>query len=144
MTLVKYNYNNNEFLTTVNGLMSNFLNDEPFDNTKKDFFSPSLDVLESKKSYELHFAIPGFDKKLLSIDVKKNVLIVSGERKFEQKEEEKEFASIQTQYGSFRKRIFLPEKVDKNNIDAKYVDGILKIDLPKEEVKTIKTTVKVK
>jgi len=144
MTLVRYNKNRNEFPTTVNGLMDKFFNDVTFDNTQMDKFSPSVDVLESDKSYELHFAVPGFDKKSFNIDVEENVLAISGERKFEEKKEEKEFTSIQTQYGSFRRTFSLPDIVDRTKIGAEYVDGILKITLPKDEVKALKTTVKIK
>ncbi|MCF6353308.1 MAG: Hsp20/alpha crystallin family protein [Cyclobacteriaceae bacterium] len=144
MTLVRYNKNRNEFPTTVNGLMDKFFNDVTFDNTQMENFSPNVDVLESDKAYELHFAVPGFDKKLFNIDVEENVLAISGERKFEEKKEEKEFTSIQTQYGSFRRTFSLPDIVDRTKIGAEYVDGILKISLPKDEVKTLKTTVKIK
>ncbi len=144
MTLVRYNKNRNEFPTTVNGLMDKFFNDVTFDNTQMEKFSPSVDVLESDKSYELHFAVPGFDKKSFNIDVEENVLAISGERKFEEKKEEKEFTSIQTQYGSFRRTFSLPDIVDRTKIGAEYVDGILKITLPKDEVKALKTTVKIK
>jgi len=144
MTLVRYNKNRNEFPTTVNGLMDKFFNDVTFDNTQMENFSPNVDVLESDKAYELHFAVPGFDKKSFNIDVEENVLAISGERKFEEKKEEKEFTSIQTQYGSFRRTFSLPDIVDRTKIGAEYVDGILKITLPKDEVKTLKTTVKIK
>ncbi len=144
MTLVRYNKNRNNFPTTVNGLMDKFFNDASYDNTRVEKFSPSVDVLESAKSYELHFAVPGFDKKSFSIDVEENVLAISGERKFEEKKEEKEFTSIQTQFGSFRRTFSLPDLVDRTKIGAEYVDGILKITLPKDEVKVLKTSVKVK
>lgn len=144
MTLVRYNKDRNQFPTTVNGLMDKFFNDVAFDNTQMDKFSPSVDVLESDKMYELHVAVPGFDKKAFSIDVEENVLAISGERKFEEKKEEREFTSIQTQYGSFRRTFALPDVVDRTKIGAEYVDGILKIFLPKDEVKSLKTTVKIK
>ena len=144
MTLVRYNKNRDYFPTTVNGLLDKFFNDVAFDNTQMEKFSPSVDVLESEKAYELHFAVPGFDKKSFNIDVEENVLAVSGERKFEERKEEKQFTSIQTQYGSFRRTFTLPDKVDRTKIDAEYKDGILMITLPKDEVKVMKTNVKVK
>jgi len=144
MTLVRFNKNRNEFPTTVNGLMDKFFNDSSFDNTRMEKFSPNVDVLESDKTYELHFAVPGFDKKSFNIDVEENVLAISGERKFEERKEEKEFTSIQTQYGSFRRTFSLPDIVDRTKIGAEYVDGILKIVLPKDEIKVMKTTVKIK
>ena len=144
MTLVRYNKNRDYFPTTVNGLMDKFFNDASFDNTQMEKFTPSVDVIESDKAYELHFAVPGFEKKAFQIEIEENVLIVSGERKFEEKKEEKQFTSIQTQYGAFRRTFTLPDTVDRTKIDASYNDGMLKLILPKDEVKMIKTSVKVK
>ena len=144
MTLVRYNKNRDYFPTTVNGLMDKFFNDASFDNTQMEKFTPNVDIIESDKAYELDFSVPGFDKKAFQIEVEENMLIVSGERKFEEKKEEKQFTSIQTQYGAFRRTFTLPDTVDRNKIDAEYKDGILKVTLPKDEVKMIKTTVKVK
>lgn len=144
MTLVRYNKNRSQFPTTVNGLMDKFFNDVSFDNTQEENFSPNVDVVESDKSFELHFAVPGFDKKTFRIDVEENVLVVSGDRKFEEQKEDKKFTSIQTQYGSFKRTFKLPDTVDRTKMDAEYIDGILKITLPKDEIKVMKTTVKIK
>lgn len=144
MTLVRYNKNRSQFPTTVNGLMDKFFNDVSFDNTQEDNFSPRVDVVESDKLFELHFAVPGFDKKSFSIDVEENVLAVSGERLLQDLKEDRKFTSIQTQYGSFKRTFKLPDTVDRTKMDADYVDGILKITLPKDEVKVMKTTIKIK
>lgn len=144
MTLVRYNRNRNSLPTSVNGLMDKFFNDASFDNTHAESFSPKVDVLESDKAFELHFSVPGFDKNAFSIDVEENVLAVSGERKLEELKEDKKFTSVQTQYGSFKRTFKLPETVDRTKIDAEYTDGILRIILPKDEVKVMKTTVKIK
>lgn len=144
MTLVRYNKNRGYAPTTVNGLLDRFFNDVNFDNTQAEKFSPRVDVLESDKTYELHFAVPGFDKKAFSIDVEENVLSVTGERKMEELKDDKKFTSIQTQYGSFKRTFTLPDTVDRTKMDAEYTNGILKIVLPKDEIKVMKTIVKIK
>ena len=144
MTLVRYNKNRGYAPTSVNGLLDKFFNDSNFDNTQVENFSPRVDVLESGKTYEIHFAVPGFDKKTFGIDVEQNVLTVSGERKMEELGEDKKFTSIQTQYGTFKKTFTLPDTIDRSKIDAAYSEGILIITLPKDEVKVMKTTVKIK
>ena len=144
MTLVRYNKNKGYAPASVNGLLDNFFNDSNFDNTQVEKFSPRVDVLESDKTYELHFAVPGFDKKAFGIDVEQNVLTVSGERKLEELDEDSKFTSVQTQYGTFKKTFTLPDTIERTKIDATYNDGILKITLPKDEVKVLKTSVKIK
>jgi len=144
MTLVRYNKNRGYAPTSVNGLLDKFFNDSNFDNTQVENFSPKVDVLESDKTYELHFAVPGFDKKSFGIDIEQNVLTVSGERKMEELGEDEKFTSIQTQYGAFKKTFTLLDTIDRTKVDAAYSEGILKITLPKDEVKVMKTTVKIK
>ena len=117
MTLVRYNKNRGYVPTSVNGLLDKFFNDSNFDNTEEEKFSPRVDVLESDKNYELHFALPGFDKKAFGIDVEQNLLTVSGERKMEELKEDAKFNSIQTQYGSFNKTFTLPDTIDRTKID---------------------------
>ena len=144
MTLVRYNKNREYAPSSVNGLLDKFFNDANFDNTQVEKISPKVDVLESDKVYELHFAVPGFDKKSFGIDVEQNTLTVSGERTLKELGEEEKFTSIQTQYGSFKKTFTLPDTIDRTKIDAEYTNGILVITLPKDEIKVMKTTVKIK
>ena len=145
MSLIKYNSGRSEvFPGNFNHLIDRFFNDSAFDNTQLEKFNPSVDILESEQAFELHLAVPGFTKDSFNIEVEDKNLIVSGERKFDQEKSDKKFKTVQTNYGAFRRSFVLPEIVDSTKIDAKYNNGILEVILPKDEVKTLKTTVKVK
>lgn len=147
MTLVRYrNGNRNFFPTTTNGLLERFFNDSLFDNSfdGEMAFAPKVDILESDKDFELHFAVPGFEKDNFEIKVDNNTLTVSGERKFEEEKSGKTFKSVQTSYGSFNRSFTLPDNVNADKIDAKYNNGMLEIVIPKDETKIIKTNIKVK
>jgi HSP20 family protein len=50
---------------------------------------------------------------------------------------------VETQYGNFSRSFSLPENVDASKIAASYNNGILEITVPKDEKKTLKTTIKV-
>lgn len=106
-------------------------------------FLPQADILENDKAYEIQFAVPGMSKEDFTIDLKDNYLTVSGERKFTSEKNEKNFRSVETQYGSFSRSFALPENVDASKINAKYTNGILEVAIPKDEKKTLKTTIKV-
>ena len=106
-------------------------------------FLPKVDVIESEVSYELHVAAPGLGKEDFNIELNDNFLTVSGERKFSNEKNEKNYHSIETQYGSFSRSFSLPENVDSSKISAKYNNGILELTIPKDEKKAIKTTIKV-
>ena len=57
--------------------------------------------------------------------------------------EEKNYRSVETQYGAFSKIFVLPENVNAERIEAKYNNGILELVVPKDEKKLLKTTIKV-
>jgi HSP20 family protein len=70
-------------------------------------------------------------------------LTISGERRFTAEKETNNFRSIETQYGTFSRSFSMPENVDATKISAKYNNGILELVIPKDEKKTLKTTIKV-
>ena len=128
--------------STIDGFFDRFLN-ESFD-TKSSSFAPRVDVAETEKGFEIDLAVPGFDKKDFNIDLKKGLLTISGERKFEEKKEEKNFYSVQTQYGTFRKSFQLPDNVIEKSIEASYNKGILKVFIPKDATKKLESKITVK
>ena len=145
MSIVKYrNGARGYYPSNMGGLLERFFNDSIYDNTQAQKFVPEVDILESDKSYELHFAVPGFEKENFSLGVEDNILSVSGERKFEEEKSDKKFKSVRTSYGSFQRSFTLPENVDLTNIEAHYNNGILEVIIPKDETKVIKTSIKVK
>jgi HSP20 family protein len=145
MSLVKYrNGARGYYPSNTGGLLERFFNDSLYDNTQVQNFIPEVDVLESEKTYELHIAVPGFKKDNFNLEVDDNLLTVSGERKFEEKQSDKTFKTVQTSYGSFSRTFTLPDNVDATKIEAHYNDGILEVIVPKDESKIIKTNIKVK
>ena len=142
MGLIRYKRNYEPFPATFNGLVDRFLNDTVENNGTS--FIPSVDVVESKSNYEIHIAVPGIDKKDINLEVNDNTINVSGERKITNKEEDKNYRSIETQYGSFVRNFQIPSDVDVSKIDASYKDGILKVDLPKDVKKETKSTISIK
>ncbi|WP_332911191.1 Hsp20/alpha crystallin family protein [Algoriphagus boritolerans] len=63
---------------------------------------------------------------------------------WKKRKKEKNFHTIETQYGSFRRSFFLPEDVIEDQVEASYEDGFLKLLLPKKEKKVNKATIEVK
>ncbi|MCU0398179.1 MAG: Hsp20/alpha crystallin family protein [Cyclobacteriaceae bacterium] len=145
MSLIKYNSVLNDYVpTTFSNLIDRFFN-ETVSRTGGSAYSfvPRVDIVENDKAFEVHVAVPGMNKEDFAIDVKDNFLTISGERKFTQEKKDVNFHSIETQYGTFSRSFGLPENVDAAKISATYVNGILVITIPKDEKKTLKTTIKV-
>ena len=107
-------------------------------------FNPRTDIAETEKAFEIEVAVPGFNKKDFNIDLNDGLLTISGERKFEKKQTEKNFYSIQTEYGSFKKSFQLPENIQSEKIEASYENGILSLIIPKDETKKLTSKISVK
>lgn len=142
MGLVKYNANDYR-PTSFRSFVDRFFNDEFYGGSVPSF-KPQVDVAETDKEFEIQLHIPGIKKDEVSIDIKEDQLIVSGERKFENNKKEKNFHSVESYYGSFKRSFYLPEIVNRDNVDASYSDGVLTITLPKDEKKVAKRQIAIK
>lgn len=94
-------------------------------------FSPSVDVEENDEMFLVSADIPGVKKEDLKIDLHGNTLRLSGERRREVKEE----GYYERSSGRFSRSFTLPENVDGSKIEAHFEDGVLRIVLPKTEIK---------
>jgi len=72
-------------------------------------------------------------KEDFKINIDKNVLSISSEKKNENSQEGKKFSKREYSYTSFTRSFTLPETIDHNKIDAAYVDGILRLTIAKKE-----------
>jgi HSP20 family protein len=97
-------------------------------------WSPTVDIVESKDAYTLHAELPGLEKKDINVSVEDGVLTVSGERKFESKDDKDDnYRHYERRYGSFTRSFKLPEHVDANRIKASHKNGVLELSIPKTE-----------
>lgn len=72
-------------------------------------------------------------KEDIKVGVNRGFLTISGETS-KVKEEEDEFSHRrERRYGSYRRRIRIPDDVDESKIEAQYKDGILQVNMPKKE-----------
>jgi HSP20 family protein len=126
----------------VNSLFRDFNEGESSMTTGS--FIPAVDIYEDEKRVVLKLEVPGIQEKDLDVSVGNNTLNVKGERKFEKEEKEENFHRIERRYGSFFRAFTLPPTVDAENIDAKYENGILRLELkkkPEAQPKQIKVNV---
>ncbi|WP_298739058.1 Hsp20/alpha crystallin family protein [uncultured Chitinophaga sp.] len=143
MTLVKFNqYPAHK---TFGGIM-----DEVFNNTARllkddiltnDFFGiyPPVNIRETKEAYLLDVMVPGLAKENFSINLEKNVLTISAEKKTEQKSEDQKHIRREFSFRSFKRSFTLDETVDAEKIQAKYENGILQLQLSKKQEAQLKT-----
>lgn len=144
MTLVKFNRKPFEgsFNNFVDDLFTNFPVYTKNDGDQALGFAP-VNIKETEKNYNIEIVAPGFDKADFKVSVDEQILTISAEKKNEVKEDASASLSTEKQirkeysYRSFKRSFTLDEKTDVNGIDAKYVNGVLTLNLPKKvEVKT--------
>lgn len=127
------------------------------DNVFDDFFnrnliqpndthiSPRINVEENDNAWIISAELPGVDKNDVKVNYQDNVLTISGEKKFEKEDKNKNYHRVERSYGAFSRSLNINSAVLADKIDASYKDGILNISLPKaEEAKPKLIDVKVK
>ncbi len=106
---------------------------------KENVWMPAVNEREDEDAYYLEVDLPGVKKKDIHIEVKDNVLIISGERKFKKEEKDKSYVRVESFFGKFERRFTLPPDADTEHIEAEVDDGVLKIKIPKiKESKNVK------
>jgi HSP20 family protein len=96
-------------------------------------FSPSVDISESDEAYHISVELPGLSRDDVEVSLDEGVLTVRGEKKEEEREEEENYLRVERSYGSFVRRIPLPQQVDEDATSATFKEGLLQIELPKTE-----------
>lgn len=93
---------------------------------------PAVDFVETDKAYEFTAELPGLDAKELDLTLANGILTVKGEKRESKEEKKKEYYLSERHYGSFQRSLQLPDGVDAEKIDASFVNGVLKVVLPKK------------
>jgi HSP20 family protein len=94
---------------------------------------PAVNIVEDKNDYKVSLAVPGMKKDDFNIDVEGNMLTISSEKEESKEEKDEKYNRKEYSYSSFSRSFTLPEEVNKEKIEAKYEDGLLKLVLPKKE-----------
>ena len=94
---------------------------------------PPVDIEEDTEKLALTAELPGFKEDDIDIQVEGGVLTIRGERKFEDKQDGKNYHRVERSYGQFVRSFTLPNNVDRDRIKATFSNGLLEIELPKRE-----------
>ncbi len=94
-----------------------------------------MDITEDDDEYVIKAELPEVNKEDVRVTLENGMLTLSGERRFEKEEKNKKYHRIERSYGSFTRRIGLPDDADAAKVGAEFKDGLLRIRLPKSEAK---------
>ena len=93
-------------------------------------WSPQVEVLERDNHLVVRADLPGMSNDNVAIDFTNDAVVISGERRSERKEDEAGYYRSERSYGSFYRRIPLPEGVSSEKANAKFHNGVLEIQIP--------------
>ncbi len=96
-------------------------------------WSPAVDIYETPEEVVIEAEVPGVEKDNIKIEYANGVLTIKGERKMEKEIKEENYHRLERSYGVFQRSFSIPSTVDPEKITATYKNGVLKIELPKQE-----------
>jgi HSP20 family protein len=96
-------------------------------------FVPRTDIAETESQYEVTAELPGFKPEEIHVELNRELLTISAERKEEKEEKGKTFHRVERQYGTFRRSVTLPNAAEAEKVMAEYKDGVLAVTVPKAE-----------
>ncbi len=95
--------------------------------------SPAADVVETENEIQVKVDLPGHSAKDIEVKLEGDTLTIQSERKAEKQEKGENYLRTERSYGQFSRSFVLPSIVDGSKLEARYVNGVLTVTLPKRE-----------
>lgn len=129
-------------IKSFNNLMNDFLIDFPSlygdSNSLYSGQSVPVNIRENEDGYKLDIIAPGFSRDEFKIQLEKNLLNVSIEKKAQEENKNEKQIRKEYEFQTFKRTFTIDEKIDVENIEAKYENGVLTLGLAKKtEVKPV-------
>jgi HSP20 family protein len=131
-----------ESFPTLSGFFDDLFNRDLFNWGTSNFSAtnttiPAVNIKETNDSFEVEVAAPGMKKEDFKIQLDGNTLTIYSENQQEQTDSsnnDQRYTRREFSYQSFQRMFVLPKDVvDEDKIEAKYVNGILMLTIPKRE-----------
>lgn len=94
---------------------------------------PNVDISSTKDEYTIHVELPGVDEKDVHVELTGDTLRISGAKKQEKENKERNYYSMERSYGSFQRVLALPEDARRDDISAAFKQGVMTITIPRQE-----------
>jgi HSP20 family protein len=137
MTLVKFTngQKNGALKSPYSDIFGSLFNPEPYLSKSVISRVPAVNIAETENEFHVELATPGLKKDDFKINVEKDQLTISTDKKAEAAEEvdAKKYNRKEFNYNAFTRTFTLPESADQANIQAEYTDGILFVTIAKKE-----------
>ena len=111
--------------------------------TTEDDSKMKCDIYEKDGKYHIEMDIPGFQKDEIKIECNKGNIVITAEKKVEEKDEHKKYIRKERVYGKYQRSFYLGD-IKEDEIDAHFNNGILNIVIPKIDKEANKKYIEVK
>jgi HSP20 family protein len=97
--------------------------------SEQGFGWPSVDVKEDDKRFCVEAELPGMEEKDIDVSLLDNVLTIRGEKRIDQEDAKRHYS--ERYFGQFERRIPLGAEVDADAVNARFRNGVLRLEIPK-------------
>lgn len=94
---------------------------------------PLINLTETKDGYHIRAELPGVKSGQLDIQATAKTISITGERRIDPEKNDVKYHRREREGGKFSRIISLPGDIDSGKVDAKLVNGILLLKIPKAE-----------
>jgi HSP20 family protein len=102
----------------------------PSEEFEEEEIAPAIESYIKDGNLVIRADVPGLDPKNIEISVLHDVLTIKGERKAEKEVKEKDYLRREVSYGSFERRLSLPEGAAADKIQATFKNGVVEVSIP--------------
>ena len=104
-----------------------------WNDTKQTSAFPPANIFETNDAYHLELNVPGRNKEDFKVNFENDLLTISYEKPEEKSSDDVKAVRKEFSFKSFSRSFHVDEKINAENIQAKYENGLLKFWLPKKE-----------
>lgn len=95
--------------------------------------APRIDISETENEIRISADLPGLQEKDIDLTLQDNVLTIRGETKTERDEKNQDYHVMERARGVFVRSLRMPFRIDANQVQASFKEGVLNITIPKPQ-----------
>ena len=94
-----------------------------------EYWFPQIEVFQRGEEFVVRADLPGLQREDVTVEVTDDALVIHGERRSECEESGRGFYRSERSYGSFHRRIGIPEGVETDSATARFKNGVLEVTM---------------
>ncbi len=96
-------------------------------------FKLGVDVIQNPDNYTIEASLPGFSTEDIDVTVDDGVLRIVATKSSDETSEKSRYLVRERRYGKYFRALRVPDGVDVDSATTGYKDGVLRIELPKND-----------